>query len=157
MAQRNRSGMWFEQFEVGQVIEHAVTRTVTEADNVLFTCLTMNPQPMHLDADFSARHEFGKPLVNSLYTLGLVVGIAVPELTLGTTIANLGFETVEFPHPVFAGDTIWVETEVLAARESRSRPEAGIVTFEHRGHNTQDQLICRARRAAFMRRRPTEG
>lgn len=155
MARRNVSGKWFEQFEVGEVVEHAVTRTVTEADNVLFTCMTMNPQPMHLDADFAARHEYGKPLVNSLYTLGLVVGIAVPELTLGTTIANLGFERVEFPHPIFAGDTIWVETEVVATRPSQSRPEAGIVTFEHRGYTTEDELICRCQRAAFMRRQPS--
>jgi acyl dehydratase len=146
--------MWFEEFEVGAVIEHAVTRTVTEADNVLFTCLTMNPQPMHLDAEFAARQEFGKPLVNSLYTLGLVVGIAVPELTLGTTVANLGFETVEFPHPVFAGDTVWVESEIIAVRGSKSRPQEGIVTVEHRGHNQRDELICRCRRAALMRRRP---
>lgn len=156
MAQRNRSGMWFEQFEVGQVVEHAVTRTVTETDNVLFTCLTMNPQPIHLDADFASRQEFGKPLVNSLYTLGLVVGIAVPELTLGTTIANLGFEQVEFPHPVFVGDTVWVQSEVVAARASSSRPDAGIVTFEHRGHTAEGPLICRCRRAALMRRQPVE-
>jgi acyl dehydratase len=154
VSKRNQSGRWFEEFQVGDVVEHAVTRTVTEADNVLFTCLTMNPQPMHLDAEFAKRMEFGKPLVNSLYTLGLVVGIAVPELTLGTTIANLGFENVEFPNPVFAGDTVWVETEIAAARASGSRPEAGIVTFEHRGFNQRDDLICRCRRAAFMRRRP---
>lgn len=151
---RNLSGRWFEDLEVGLVIEHAVTRTVTEMDNVLFTCLTMNPQPMHLDVEFAARHEFDKPLVNSLYTLGLVVGMAVPELTLGTTIANLGFDLVEFPHPVFAGDTLWVTTEVMASRASQSRPEAGIVTFEHRAFNQRDELVCRARRAAFMRRRP---
>jgi acyl dehydratase len=95
--------------------------------------------------------------VNSLFTLGLVVGIAVPELTLGTTIANLGFETVQFPHPVFAGDTVWVRTEVVAARPSRSHPEAGVVTFEHHGLNQRDELVCLARRAAFMRRRPAEG
>ncbi|MDA8373974.1 MAG: MaoC family dehydratase [Actinomycetota bacterium] len=148
--------MYFEDFLVGEVVSHAVTRTVTETDNVLFTCLTMNPQPMHLDVEFAAEHEFGKPLVNSLYTLGLVVGIAVPELTLGTTIANLGFERVDFPNPVFAGDTIWVETEVISARESKSRPNAGIVVVEHRGYNQRDELICQCRRAAFMRKRPAE-
>ena len=153
---RNLSGRWFEELEPGLVVEHAVTRTVTEADNVLFTCLTMNPQPMHLDAEFAARHEFSRPLMNSLFTLGLIVGIAVPELTLGTTIANLGFESVDFPNPVFAGDTIWVRTEVVAARDSRSHPEAGIVMFEHSGFNQRDELICRARRAAFMRRRPAQ-
>jgi acyl dehydratase len=154
MAKRNLSGMWFEEFAVGNVVEHAVTRTVTEADNVLFTCLTMNPQPMHLDAEFAAAHEFGKPLVNSLFTLGLVVGLAVPELTLGTTIANLGFAEVEFPNPVFAGDTIWVQSEIIAIRPSQSRPTAGIVTFEHRGFKSTDTMVCRCRRAAFMRRRP---
>lgn len=154
MAKRNLSGMWFEEFTVGDVVEHAVTRTVTEADNVFFTCLTMNPQPMHLDAEFAAAHEFGKPLVNSLFTLGLVVGLAVPELTLGTTIANLGFSEVEFPNPVFAGDTIWVQSEIIATRPSKSRPNAGVVTFEHRGFKGTDTLICRCRRAAFMRRRP---
>ncbi len=155
MSRRNLAGRWFEQFTVGEVVEHAVTRTVTETDNVLFTCLTMNPQPMHLDAEFSATKEFGKPLMNSMFTVGLVVGIAVPELTLGTTIANLGMEDIVFPTPVFAGDTIWVETEILEARGSNSRPEAGIVKFEHRGFNQRDELVCRCRRTAFMRREPT--
>src|SRR6202034_1859943 len=118
MVKRNLSGRWFEELAVGDVVEHAVTRTVTEMDNVLFTCLTMNPQPMHLDAEFAARSEFGKPLVNSLYTLGLVVGIAVPELTLGTTIANLGFSEIEFPNPVFAGDTVWAQSEIIESRPS---------------------------------------
>lgn len=154
MSRRNLSGRWFEQFTVGDVVEHAVTRTVTETDNVLFTCLTMNPQPMHLDVEFSAAMEFGRPLMNSMFTVGLVVGIAVPELTLGTTIANLGMEDIQFPNPVFAGDTIWVETEILEARGSTSRPEAGVVKFEHRGYNQRDELICRCRRTAFMRRRP---
>jgi acyl dehydratase len=151
---RNQSGRWFEDFVVGGVVEHAVTRTVTETDNILFTCLTMNPQPMHLDAEFSKGMEFGRPLVNSIYTLGLVVGIAVPELTLGTTIANLGFETVQFPSPVFAGDTVWVQSEIISARPSKSRPEAGIVGFEHRGYNQRDELVCRCQRTALMRRRP---
>lgn len=154
---RNLSGRWFEEFEVGQVIDHAVTRTVTESDNVMFTCLTMNPQPMHLDADFAEKHEFGKPLVNSLFTLGLVVGIGVYELTLGTTMANLGFAKVEFPNPVFVGDTVWVETEVTAVRGSKSRPEVGIVNFEHRAYNQRDTLICLAARAAMMRRKPATG
>lgn len=156
MSRRNLSGRWFEQLTVGDVIEHAVTRTVTETDNVLFTCLTMNPQPLHLDAEFSASKEFGKPLMNSMYTVGLVVGIAVPELTLGTTIANLGMADVQFPNPVFAGDTIWVETEILETRGSTSRPEAGVVTFEHRGYNQRDELVCRCRRTALMRRQPAE-
>lgn len=154
MAKRNLSGRWFEEFSAGEVVEHAMTRTVTEADNVFFTCLTMNPQPLHLDSEFAAATEFGKPLVNSLFTLGLVVGIAVPELTLGTTIANLGFEEITFPNPVFAGDTIWVETEIIAVRASASRPTAGVVTFEHCGFKGADTLICKCRRTAFMKRRP---
>ena len=150
-------GRWFEELLPGMVIAHAATRTITEADNVLFTCLTMNPQPLHLDADFAGRTEFGQRLVNSLFTLGLVVGLSVHETTLGTTVANLGFETVEFPAPVFHGDTVRVETEVAAARESRSRPDAGIVTFEHRGYNQRGELVARCRRAALMRRRPSGG
>lgn len=132
------------------MIQHAVTRTVTEMDNVLFTCLTMNPQPLHLDEEFAAATEFGRRLVNSLYTLALTVGISVPETTLGTTIANLAFERTEFPAPVFHGDTIRVETEVVAARRSRSRPDAGIVTFEHRAYNQRAQLVTLARRTALM-------
>lgn len=150
------SGRWFEQLTVDLIVEHATTRTVTETDNVLFTTMTMNPQPLHLDADFAARSEFGRPLVNSLFTLGLVVGLTVPELTLGTTVANLGFSQVDFPSPVFAGDTVHVVTEVLHARRSQSRSDAGIVTFEHRGHNQRDELVCRALRAALMRCRPNE-
>jgi acyl dehydratase len=147
-------GLWFEQLDVGLRIEHATTRTVTETDNVLFTTMTMNPQPLHLDAEFAAATEFGRPLVNSLFTLGLVVGLAVPELTLGTTVANLGFSRVDFPAPVFAGDTLRVVTEVTAARLSRSRPRTGIVTFEHRGINQRDETVCVAVRAAMMRCRP---
>ncbi|QGG96962.1 MaoC family dehydratase [Actinomarinicola tropica] len=145
--------MWFEEFEVGQVVQHALTRTVTEADNVLFTTMTMNPQPLHLDAEFAKGTEFGQPLVNSLFTLGLVVGISVHETTLGTTVANLGFTSIEFPAPVFHGDTIHVETEVLAVRPSRSRPGQGIVELEHRGHNQRDELVAVARRSALMRGR----
>lgn len=148
------SGKWYEELEVGFAVRHATTRTVTEADNVFFTCLTMNPQPLHLDVDFAARSQFGAPLVNSLFTLALVVGLSVPELTLGTTVANLGFEEVSFPAPVFVGDTISVDTEVVAARLSNSREDVGLVTFEHRGFNQRDELICRARRIAMMLRRP---
>jgi acyl dehydratase len=148
------AGMWFEQLEPGLRVQHATTRTVTETDNVLFTTMTMNPQPLHLDAEFAARTEFGKPLVNSLFTLGLVVGLAVPELTLGTTVANLGFSRVDFPAPVFAGDTIHVVTDVVESRRSRSRPGTGIVTFEHHGLNQRDETVCVAVRAAMMRCRP---
>jgi acyl dehydratase len=150
------AGMWFEQLEPGLQVRHAVTRTVTETDNVLFTTMTMNPQPLHLDAEFAAGTEFGRPLVNSLFTLGLVVGLSVPELTLGTTVANLGFSAVDFPAPVFTGDTIHVTSEVVEARLSRSRPGTGIVTFEHRGLNQRGELVCRAVRAAMMRCRPAD-
>lgn len=148
------SGRWFEDLPVGLVVKHAVTRTVTEADNVLFTCLTMNPQPLHLDEEFASRTEFGTRLVNSLFTLGLLVGLTVHDLTLGTTVANLGFEGIDFPKPVFHGDTIRAETEVVATRASKSRPDAGIVTFEHRAYNQRGELVARCRRNALMRRRP---
>jgi acyl dehydratase len=154
VTERAHHGRWFEELEVGLVIPHALSRTVTEADNVLMTTLTMNPAPIHLDAQFAERTEFGRPLVNSIFTLGLLVGISVLETTHGTTVANLGFEEVSFPVPVFAGDTLHAESEVVAARSSGSRPEAGIVTFEHRAFNQRDELVCRARRIALMHRRP---
>jgi acyl dehydratase len=157
MAQHPHHGRWFEELEVARVITHALTRTVTETDNILFTSLTMNPARLHLDAEYAASEtEFGRPLVNSLFTLGLVVGITVLETTHGTTIANLGFQEVVFPAPVFAGDTIHAETEVVAARASKSRPDAGIVTFEHRAYNQRDELVCRAVRDALMHRRPSD-
>ena len=129
------SGLYFEEFEIGRTFKHAITRTVTEMDNVLFTCLTHNPQPLHLDADFASKTEWGKPLVNSLFTLGLMIGVSVGDTTLGTTIGNLGMTDVKFPHPVFHGDTIHCETEVAAKRESKSRPGAGVVDFIHRAYN----------------------
>jgi len=148
-------GRWLEELEVGLVISHALSRTVTETDNVLFTTMTMNPARLHLDAEYAAQEtEFGRPLVNSMFTIALLVGLSVLETTHGTSIANLGFEKVEFPAPVFVGDTIHAESEVVAARESRSRPDAGIVTFEHRAFNQRDELVCRARRGALMHRRP---
>ncbi|MGH3167446.1 MAG: MaoC family dehydratase [Trebonia sp.] len=149
-----RMGMWYEELPVGTKVEHAFTRTVTEADNVLFTTMSMNPQPLHLDAEFAASTQFGRPLVNSMFTLALTVGISVPELTLGTTVANLGFSSVEFPNPVFAGDTIHVETEVTAARLSSSRPGVGIVTFRHVARNQKGKVVCQAERQAMMRCRP---
>jgi len=147
-------GRWFEGLVVGDVIPHALTRTVTETDNVLLTTLTLNPARLHLDHEDAADSEFGRPLVNSMFTLALLVGLSVLETTHGTTIANLGFEEVTFPAPVFCGDTIHAETEVVAARPSGSRPDAGIVTFEHRAFNQADVLVCRARRNALMVRRP---
>ncbi|TNC23776.1 MaoC family dehydratase [Amycolatopsis alkalitolerans] len=148
------SGKWFEELTAGTVVRHATRRTVTETDNVLFTTMTMNPAPMHLDADYASRTEFGKPLMNSMFTLALVVGLSVPELTLGTIVAQLGMSDVRFPAPVFAGDTVRVDSEVVEARASKSRPEAGIVVFEHRAHNQRDELICQCRRAGLMYRRP---
>ncbi len=149
------AGRWFEELPVGTVVEHATRRTVTETDNVLFTTMTMNPAPLHLDADYASRTEFGRPLVNSMFTLALVVGLSVPELTQGTIVAQLGISEVAFPAPVFPGDTIRVETEVVEARASRSRPDAGLVVFEHRARNQRDELVCRARRTALMHREPT--
>ena len=146
--------MWFEDFEVGAIISHPLTRTVTEADNVEFTTSTLNPAPIHLDAAYAATTEFGQPLVNSLLTLGIVVGISVHELTHGTTVANLGFETVTFPAPLFHGDTIRVESEIIATRESNSKPDRGIVTIDHRGYNQDGEIICVARRTALMWRQP---
>ena len=148
------SGRWFEELSVGTIVQHATRRTVTETDNVLFTTMTMNPAPLHLDAEYAASTEFGRPLVNSMFTVALVVGLSVPELTLGTIVAQLGLSDVSFPRPVFPGDTIRVETEVVDARPSRSRPDAGIVVFEHRAFNQRDELVCRACRTGLMHFRP---
>ena len=145
--------MYYEDFVVGDVIRHAVTRTVTETDNLLFTTMTMNVQPLHLDAEFSAGSMYGERIVNSIFTLGLVTGIPVQETTLGTTLGNLGFRDIEFPKPVLIGDTLRVETETLDKRVSTSRPETGIVGIEHRAHNQRDELVCVVRRTALMRRR----
>lgn len=149
------SGRWFEDLEAGTVVAHATRRTVTETDNVLFTTMTMNPAPLHLDHAYAATTEFGRPLVNSMFTLALVVGLSVPELTLGTIVAQLGLDDVTFPAPVFHGDTVRVETEVVSARASNSRPDAGLVVFEHRAHNQRDELVCRCRRTGLMHRRPS--
>ena len=148
------AGLYYEELEVGAVIEHAVRRTITELDNVLFSALTHNPQPLHLDEEYAKETMWGTRIVNSLFTLGLVVGLSVQETTLGTTVANLGFGEVIFPAPVRHGDTIHVETEVISKRESRSRPETGIVELEHRGFNQAGELVCRCRRQALMLRRP---
>src|SRR3984893_14674046 len=149
------AGKYFEEFRVGDVFKHQPSRTVTETDNMLFSTLTMNVQPLHLDAEFSKNTEFGQRLVNSIFTLGLVVGLSVGELTLGTTVGNLGFEKTEFPKPVFIGDTITAETEIIEVRESKSRPQWGIVQFEHRGVNQRGEIVVKARRLGMMRRKPT--
>jgi acyl dehydratase len=149
------SGRYFEELEPGAVFRHAVTRTVTETDNLLFTTLTMNPQPLHLDEEFAKQSMYGQRIVNSVFTLGLVAGIHVADLTLGTTLGNLGFEEVTFPKPVFIGDTIRVESQVLEARLSRSKPDRGVVRFEHRAFNQREELVCSLKRAALMSCRPS--
>lgn len=148
------AGRYFEQFEVGQTFVHEIRRTVTDMDNILFSSLTYNPAAIHIDHEYAKTTEFGKPLMNSIFTLGLIVGLSVQDTTLGTTIGNLGWEEVAFPKPVFAGDTLRAETTVVALRESKSRPTQGIVTFEHRGLNQQDEQVCRCRRVALMMRAP---
>lgn len=148
------AGLWFEEFEAGMVIDHAITRTITEADNMFFCSLTYNPQPLHIDRHFAEQTEFGKPLVNSLFTLGAMIGMSVTETTLGTTIANLGMTDVAFPAPVFHGDTIRVRTTVDNCRESRSRPNAGIVAFRHEAFNQDGVLVAACKRSAFMHKRP---
>ena len=148
------AGLYFEELTVGRAFDHAWTRTVTEMDNVLFSSLTMNVQPLHLDEEFASRTEFGQRIVNSLFTLGLMIGIMVNDLTVGTTIANLGMTEVKFPHPRFEGDTVHVTTEVIRKRESTSRPGAGIVEFHHRAYNQDNKLVAECRRQVFMRMRP---
>ena len=151
------TGLWFEELTPGLVVHHAIRRTITESDNVAFTTMTMNPAPIHLDAEYAAGTEFGQPLVNSMLTLALAVGISVHETTMGTTVANLGFQEIAFGSPVFAGDTIRVESEVLDARPSKSRPSQGLVTFEHRAYTVgSETLVCRAVRAALMHCRPLQ-
>ena len=150
------SGLWFEEFEVGQVFEHPWRRTVTEYDNMLFSNLTMNVQPLHIDFEFAKTTEFGRPLVNSLFTLGLMIGMTVNDTTFGTTVANLGMSDVRFPKPVFHGDTIRVTTTVKDKRVSSSRPGQGIVTFVHNAYNQSNELVAICERAALMKGRPAE-
>jgi len=144
------AGRWLEEFRAGEVIHHAITRTVTEADNVGFSVQTMNPQPLHIDRHFAEATEWGQPLVNSLLTLGIMIGISVHETTLGTTLGNLGMTDVSFPAPVFHSDTLRVETEVISARPSRSRPGQGVVVFEHRARKQDGTLVAQCRRSALM-------
>ena len=148
------AGLHYEDFKVGMTFEHPWTRTVTEMDNVLFSTLTMNVQPLHLDAEFAAKTEFGRPLVNSIFTLGLMIGISVNDTTIGTTVANLGMSDVRFPKPVFHGDTLRAATEVVSMRESKSRADAGIVEFVHRCFNQRGEEVAYCKRQALMRRKP---
>jgi acyl dehydratase len=148
------NGLFLEDFEVGRIFEHPLRRTVTEMDNTLFSCLTHNPQPLHIDHEFAKGTEFGKPLMNSIFTLGLMIGIAVNDTTMGTTIANLGMTEVKFPAPVFHGDTLRFTSEVMSKRESRSRPDAGILELLHKGYNQRGELVAECRRQLLVRRRP---
>lgn len=148
------AGLWFEDFQIDQVFEHEIRRTVTDADNMWFSNATYNPASIHIDAEYCKGTEFGKPLMNSVFSLGLVIGLSVQDTTLGTTVANLGMTEVRFPHPVFAGDTLRSRTTVLELRDSRSRPNAGIVTFLHQGLNQAGQEVVTCRRQALMLRRP---
>ena len=147
-------GLWFEEFEQGVVYKHAPGRTMTETDNVLFTTLTMNPQPLHLDHHWSEGTEFGEPLMNSMHTLATLVGLSVGQLTMNTIVANLGFSEVAFPAPVRHGDTIYAESRVLEKRESKSRPNQGIVTLEHLARNQEGVVVAKAVRSVLMQRRP---
>ncbi len=147
------TGLWLEECEPGKRIAHAVTRTVTEMDNMLFSCLTMNTQPLHIDRHFAAATEFGQPLMNSMFTLALVVGISVNDTTLGTLVAQLGLTDVKFPSPLFQGDSVRVETEIISRRESRSRNDAGIVEFAHRAYKQDGALVAECRRTALMRKK----
>ncbi len=147
------AGLWFDEFKVGQEFHHEIRRTVTEADNMWFSNATCNPAAIHIDADYCKGTEFGQPLMNSIFTLGLVIGLSVQDTTLGTTVANLGMTDVVFPKPVFAGDTIRSCTTVLATRASQSRPNAGIVTFLHQGFNQRGEEVSSCKRQALMLRK----
>ncbi|MHA6334149.1 MaoC family dehydratase [Qipengyuania sp. CAU 1752] len=151
------AGIWFDEMEVGQVIQHPIRRTITESDNVFFTCMTHNPAQLHLDEEYMKGTDYGTRIVNSCLTLSLMVGISVGDTTLGTAVANLGWDEVRFPNPLFHGDTIRIETEIVALRESKSRPNAGIVTFEHRAYNQKDELVGSCKRSGLQMKRPVEG
>lgn len=148
------AGKFYEELELGLVIQHDLGRTITEADNILFCSLTLNTQPLHINEDFAARTEFGRRIVNGLLTLGVVVGITVSDLTQGTIIANLGYEQVQHPHPLFHGDTIYVETTITNRRESKSRPDCGIITMKHVGRNQDGVTVIEVTRSALFRKRP---
>ncbi len=149
------AGLYFEEFTVGQVFRHALRRTVTETDNLLFSAMTHNPAALHLDEEYCREQsEFGTRIVNSCFTLGLMVGISVGDTTLGTTVANLGWDEVRFPKPLFHGDTVHVESEVAEIRESKSRPQNGIIVFIHRAFNQKDELVAQCKRSALMIRKP---
>jgi acyl dehydratase len=147
-------GLYYEEMEIGAKIRHAFTRTVTEMDNVLFTSLTMNPAPLHLDVEYAKTLPYGRPLVNSLFTVALIGGMTVPDLVFRTSLGNLGYTDVQFPKPVFAGDTLRAETEILDKRESKSDSSRGIVWFDHRGYNQRDECVCITKRTGMIMRKP---
>jgi acyl dehydratase len=149
------AGLYFEQFTVGQVFEHETRRTVTEMDNVMFSALTHNPAPLHIDEEYCRTEtEFGQRIVNSAFTLGLMVGVTVADTTLGTTVANLGMDELRFPKPLFHGDTVHVRTTVQELRPSQSRPNAGVVIFLHQAFNQRNELVAHCKRLALMKRKP---
>ncbi len=151
------AGRYFEEYVPGMVIRHSLGRTITEMDNVLFSALTMNTQPLHINEDYAQKHSaFGRRIVNGIFTLGLAVGISVPELTEGTLVANLGYDNVRHPHPMYHGDTLYVETEVVEVRPSRSRPDQGIVRFRHTGRNQAGVVVLEFERTALLLKRPTD-
>lgn len=148
------AGLWFDELAVGQRFEHAIRRTVTETDNLLFTTLSHNAAQLHLDAEYMKDSEYGQVLVNSCFTLSLMVGVSVGDTTLGTAVANLGWDEVRFPKPVFVGDTLNIVTEVVELRGSKSRPDAGIVTFRHEAYNQRGELVASCKRSGLQRRKP---
>ncbi len=148
------AGLWFDELSVGQKFDHAIRRTLTETDNVIFTCMTHNPARLHLDEEYMKGTDYGQRIVNSAFTLALMVGISVGDTTLGTAVANLGWDEVRFPNPLFHGDTIRVETEVIDMRESKSRPNAGIVTFIHRAYNQHNQIVASCKRSGLQLKKP---
>lgn len=149
-------GIYFDEAHVGQILKHRLTRTVTEADNVLFCAITHNPQPLHLDAEYAKTTEFGQRVFNSMYTVAFACGVSVEDTTLGTLVVNLGFGEMKFPKPVFINDTLRVETLIKDKRESKSRPDAGIVTFEHLVYNQHGDLVCTILRIALLQRHNSE-
>lgn len=151
------AGLYFDELKIGQIFKHDISRTITEADNVFFSALTHNPALLHLDEEYCKNNtEFGKRIVNSAFTLGLMVGISVGDTTLGTAVANLGWDEVRFPKPLFHGDTVRIETEVIELRDSKSRPDQGIVTFMHRAFNQHDELVAHCKRSGLQRKRPQQ-
>lgn len=150
------AGMYYEDLEPGLKIDHAIRRTVTEMDNTLYSALTYNCAPLHIDAEYAKNSIFGQRIVNSMFLLGLVTGVTVIDTTIGTTLGNLGFEDIKFPKPVFHGDTIHVQTEILSRRESKKRDDSGIVMFKHVAFNQRDEVVCEMTRAGLMLKRPKQ-